>query len=71
MDNPEKAQEISKLQNASRKIDPACYTPGNHYFPDLIEMTLEESSDEASLLALNEDYARLFEEFTKLNCSAP
>jgi peptide chain release factor 2 len=29
-------------------------------------MTLEESSDEASLTALNEDYARLFEEFTKL-----
>ncbi|MBK7053794.1 MAG: peptide chain release factor 2 [Leptospiraceae bacterium] len=67
-DNADKAQEISKLQNVlEKKLNPWLAIRQEILdFPDLIEMTLEESSDEASLVALNEDYARLFEEFTKL-----
>ena len=67
-DNPDKAQEISKLQNVlEKKLNPWLSIRQEILdFPDLIEMTLEESSDEATLLSLNEDYARLLEEFTKL-----
>ncbi|HMV41658.1 MAG TPA: peptide chain release factor 2 [Leptospiraceae bacterium] len=67
-DNPDKAQEISKTQNAlEKKLEPWLAIKQEILdFPDLIEMTLEESSDESTVLSLNNDYNRLLEEFTKL-----
>ena len=67
-DNPERAQEVSKLQNVlEKKLDPWLAIRQEILdLPDLIEMTSEESNTEESLAALNSDYIKLLEEFTRL-----
>ena len=67
-DNPEKAQEISKLQNSlEKKLEPWLAIRGEILdLPDLIELSGEESNNPETVQSLNNDYNRLSEEFGRL-----
>lgn len=66
-ENSEKAQEITKLQNAlEKKLSPWLAIRGDIMdFPDLIELTLEEKGED-SLQELNEDFSVLESKFNDL-----